>query len=175
MNKICVVLFWFWWCVMSCSFSLNGWLFNVLCRGSTLEGLPVSEDSGCTASAPRVKVAHYFDSCNLMWNKQKHLFKIVSTKWNVPVVWFWSLCNLLEFCEMIEEMLMCNPAVHFGYTYILCVFQVTIWVERHTGQAACTSILLYLLDQEREALETCLEHTSSSMQETSATSIMVLL
>lgn len=56
---------------------------------------------------------------------------------------------------------------------MLCVFQVTIWVGRRTGQVDCTSTLHCPSDQARAALETFSERTSSSMQATSATSTMV--
>lgn len=61
--------------------------------------------------------------------------------------------------------------LHCGY--FSSVFQVTIWVERHTGQVVCTSTPLYHSDRAREASETFLEHISFSMQETSAISTMV--
>lgn len=56
---------------------------------------------------------------------------------------------------------------------LLCVFQVTIWVERHTGQVVCTSTRRCLSDQARVASETFLGPTSFSMQATCATSTTV--
>lgn len=56
---------------------------------------------------------------------------------------------------------------------IMCVFQVTIWVERRTGQVVFTSTLRCPSDQARAASETFSEHISFSTQATSATSTMV--
>ncbi len=53
------------------------------------------------------------------------------------------------------------------------VFQVTIWVEKHTGQVVCTSTLRCPSDQAGAASETFSEHTSSLTQATFATSTMV--
>lgn len=47
--------------------------------------------------------------------------------------------------------------------------QVTIWAERPTGQAACTSTHRCPSDQEKAVSGIFLEHTSSSMPATCAT------
>lgn len=69
--------------------------------------------------------------------------------------------------------LLCNQTVVCCLIANLCVvlleWQVTTWVERPTGPEASTSTLLSHSDQAREALETSLEHTSSSMPETCVT------
>lgn len=49
------------------------------------------------------------------------------------------------------------------------MFQVTIWVERPTGQVVCTSTHRCLSGQAKVALETFLGLTSSSTQAICAT------